>query len=110
MKELWICKKDNFSLNIGGGTILQFQVKVKRRSVTFWGWVPGTLDFYQRRSALKLFGFMISWSASGRGKHGKTWYFNKWRYKRERLAKALQWEQEGFPNIAVKIRSEVGVA
>lgn len=95
MKQLWICNKDSFALNIGGGTVLQFSIQNTGGHVVFWGFKRGTSDFYQYPYFLKLFGFTLSWSIYNWKAKSKTWHFNRWRYKRERLTDALEWEQEG---------------
>jgi len=94
---------------------LAWQFRTKKREVTFWGLVRGSIDYIQwgGSSGFKILGFMFSWHVNGkkRNKNGddsiKAWYPNRWRHRREREASAAQFEQEGFPDIAARIRATI---
>lgn len=89
---------------------LAWQFTTKKRQLTFWGRVRNSIDYIQWgwSGGFKILGFMLSWRVYGKKCNRiKSWYPNRWRHRREREASAVSYEQEGFPDIAARIRAQI---
>jgi len=93
---------------------LAWQFRNKYCQMTFWGLdARGGLDFLhlERYGGFKILGFMFTWHLYGKrrsndsGKLRNYWYFNRRRHRRELEAQAVSYAEEGFPDIAARIRA-----
>lgn len=92
MKERWLIDHKRFSLRVGGGEVLGWQIVIKRHELTFWGYEdsPNNRDYMQFGSngGFMLLGIMFSWRF-----YGKTYHKNKFSFNDTYYRYGLKWHK-----------------